>query len=184
MNISKFISAFRNIVQAIIGISKQKLLSEGFKVSTLNLLSIIFILSQTISSVFAGNIDFINEKAMKSYIRSNTWQISNSRFTGTGFSVQSDGISGIVTAFHVAQILLETGDIEDITLVNEKNNHSRRVKSFYFDALNDLVLIKTIEGDDRGLSIGEKPPLKNEQVFLFGYSDEQFIDMNNRRCCI
>lgn len=130
-----------------------------------------FILFQISFPAFAQNLYFFNEQSRQSYIQSNIWQISISDKTGLGFSVQSEGTTGILTAFHVIQSILSTGDIKDIVLLNKKTNQTKRIKSFYFDAVNDLVLIEpTEENEGKGLPIGAEPPSKNKKIFLFGYS--------------
>lgn len=137
---------------------------------------------QTIPPLFATELYFVSEQAMLSYVQSGIWKLQVSDVTRLGFFIKSNGISGIVTTFQAAQELLKTGSMEDITLVNGKDNSLRQVKSIRFDALSGLALIETMEGDDeRNLPIRDEQPFKNEKVFLFGSSDssEQFIETSN-----
>ncbi|MCY4513032.1 MAG: hypothetical protein OXB86_05025 [Bdellovibrionales bacterium] len=141
-----------------------------------------FVFFQTIPSLFAGELYFLSERDMISYVQSGIWKLQSPDATRLGFFIKSNGISGIVTTFQAAQDLSRTGGMEDITLVNGKDNSSRRVKSFRFDALNGLALIETMEGDDeRSLQIRDEQPSKNEKVFLIGssHSSEQFIETSN-----
>ena len=100
------------------------------------------------------------------------WSIGHFFTAGSGFFI---GPNLFVTNFHVvSESLLNGNTVKDIMLLNKDHSSLSVKKILALSAFYDLALIETTESVTNYLSIKEKPPESEKELFLLAYPAGKF----------